>query len=91
MPEESIRAPMEITEEPLKEVGYGLQITKRVKVEHIPLRETALEPVVEQVTEETTVIEKEETIDEIAARKIMEGMCTDAKHPIDRRKQLVVF
>lgn len=83
---------MEIIEEPVKEVGYGLQITKRVKVEHVPQEETASEPVVEQVAEATIVIEKEETIDELAARKIMEGMCTNAKRPpIDNIKQLAVF
>ncbi|KAG0030442.1 hypothetical protein BGZ81_002671 [Podila clonocystis] len=74
VPEESVRTPMEIIEEPVKEVGYGLQITKRAKVERIPQEEAASEPVVEQATEETTVIEKEETIDELAARKIMEDL-----------------
>ncbi|KAF9332959.1 hypothetical protein BG006_004178, partial [Podila minutissima] len=74
MPEESVRTPMEIIEEPVKEVGYGLQITKRVKVEHVPQEETASEPVVEQIAEATIVIEKEETIDELAARKIMEDL-----------------
>ncbi|KAG0086962.1 hypothetical protein BGZ92_007718 [Podila epicladia] len=74
MPEESVRSPMEIIEEPVMEVGYGLQITKRVKVEHVPQEETASEPVVEQVTAASIVIEKEETIDELAARKIMEDL-----------------
>jgi hypothetical protein len=83
VPEESLRTPMEIIEEPVKEVGYGLQITKRTKIEHVSQEESAPEPVVEQVTiEETAVIEKEETIEELAARKIMEGMCTIVRSTI---------
>ncbi|KFH62389.1 hypothetical protein MVEG_11598 [Podila verticillata NRRL 6337] len=75
MPEESLRTPMEIIEEPVKEVGYGLQITKRTKIEHVSQEESAPELVVEQVTiEETTVTEKEETIEELAARKIIEDL-----------------
>ena len=83
MPEESLRAPIEVVEEQIKEVGFGLQIKKRIKIEHhtedkqdatnIDTTDNASATTME-MTEDIVMEEKTETLDEIAARKIIEGM-----------------
>ncbi|KAI8604515.1 DExH-box splicing factor binding site-domain-containing protein [Dissophora ornata] len=96
MPEESLRAPIEVIEEPIKEVGFGLQIKKRIKVEHrtedkqdATNVDTAANTsaATMEVTEDVVMEERTETLDEIAARKIIEA--TSGERPEDARRLVV--
>ncbi|KAG0344092.1 hypothetical protein BG004_004753 [Podila humilis] len=75
VPEESVQTPMKIIEEPVKEVGYGLQITKKIKTVHISDVAIPTEPIEEEaVVVKEVVTQKEESIDELAARTIVEEL-----------------
>lgn len=72
----SLSAPMETIVEPVKVIEHGLQLTKRIKIDH-PIQDTDMgsEASNEIAMEEDAAAEqKEETLDELAARKIIEGM-----------------
>ncbi|KAI1312213.1 hypothetical protein EDD11_003198 [Mortierella claussenii] len=80
VPEEAHKLPVEVFEEPVKEVKLGLQIIKRSKVEHHTESgssslsvDTVITTTTTQVTEDVVMEPKEETLDEIAVRKIMES------------------
>ena len=80
----SLSAPMEIIEEPAKEIQHGLQLTKRIKIDH-PIQDNDMEPIASSevaVEDDAADEQKEETLDEVAARKIIEGMLTAAPSPL---------
>ncbi|KAF9981389.1 hypothetical protein BGZ75_007353 [Mortierella antarctica] len=91
-PNESLAAPNEIREETTKTVGFGLQIQKRVKLEHkepsglasesrpmdIGTATTTKMIITVSTKEEKEVIAKdEETLDQAAARKIIQAVSGD--------------
>src|SRR5690554_1813671 len=66
VPEESLATPMDIIEEPEKEIGYGLQIKKRTKIEeHIEHDKDSMEvdATTTQVTEDIVTEKREETLE----------------------------
>lgn len=73
----SLSAPMEIIEEPVKVIEHGLQLSKRPKIDH-PQRNDDVDMEAgnsnEAVRDEPIVEQKEETLDELAARRLTEGM-----------------
>ncbi|KAF9207335.1 hypothetical protein BGZ49_000687 [Haplosporangium sp. Z 27] len=80
-PQEGRSDAVDIVEEPVKEVGYGLQIKKRTKVEHTTSEDNNAMQIdtisststMAEVTEVAVIEEKEESLDELAARKIIEA------------------
>ncbi|KAF9357360.1 hypothetical protein BGX26_003838 [Mortierella sp. AD094] len=76
IPQDGRTMPVDIIEEPIKEVGYGLQI-KRTKVEHRTEKDdntVQIETTTSTtITEDVVMEQKEETLDELAARKIIEA------------------
>ncbi|KAG0365782.1 hypothetical protein BGZ54_006212 [Gamsiella multidivaricata] len=92
MPEGSLREPMNIVEEPVKEVRYGLQIIKRTKAEHHTElgsddASTSTFTAITEVKEDIVMEQKEETLDEAAARKIIEA--TSGERSEDARRLVV--
>jgi hypothetical protein len=75
IPDESLGTPAEVVEEQTKEVGFGLQIKKKTKLEKDVGSTSSDTSVNITVTAEMTEVieEKEETLEEMAARKIIEG------------------